>query len=145
MTDYRLEFLAPCRINEILHLYKLIVDEKDDELLISRFQNIFKTDYKILIAKDLKSEDVIGMVGLSYGLKVYCGKYIELHHMVILDRHRGKGIGRHMLKYINSYACLRDVDTIILSSYNHATDAHRLYEKNGYKLIGKHFLKVCGS
>ena len=80
-------------------------------------------------------------MGLSCGMRVYTGSYIEINHLVVDPAWRGQGIAKKMLSYAQSYARLRDIGALSLDSYNHSLSAHTLFEDYGYEQIGKHFLK----
>ena len=65
--------------------------------------------------------------------------------LFVLPEHRGRGLGRKLVRAIAEHPDLRDVRRLMLATY----DAHGLYESEGYRLVppGKYmeFTKVPGS
>lgn len=139
--NFDFKFISSSDLDLIVPLYQIIDDKLSESLIRQRFYDLLKGDYKIIVVFSKEHNKVIGMTGLSYGMRVYCGSYIELHHMVVLPEWRGCGIATGLIKYAEHYALMRDVDGLTLDSYFHAINAHNLYEKNGYVAIGKHFVK----
>jgi len=142
MTEhFELRFISYSDLDLVLSLYQIIDDKLSEDLIKKRLCDLLKGDYKIVVAFSKKDNKAIGMMGLSYGMRVYCGSYIELHHMVVSSEWRGTSIGKSLLHYADSYALMRDVGGLTLDSYFHATDAHSFFEKYDYVAIGKHFVK----
>jgi GNAT superfamily N-acetyltransferase len=141
MNPYNIKFLTADKLETIIPLYQGLDSKLSSDVIMSRLKDLMKTDYKILVAYSDQSPVPIAMVGLSYNFKLYCGAFMELHHMVVGTNWRNKGVGTQLLCFVESYARMRDVNVLALDSYHFATDAHALYEKHGYKSIGNHFLK----
>lgn len=138
---FDLKFITAGKINSILPLYKNITDKLEDHILHDRFQQVLKDDYKIVAVYPQDSAIPVGLMGLSHGIRVYTGPYIEINHLVVDPEWRGNGVAKKMLAFAESYARLRDIGALSLDSYNNALSAHSLFEECDYSEIGKHFLK----
>jgi len=54
--------------------------------------------------------------------------------MIVSEKHRGKGIGKELMKYIEDMAKQRDCYYIIFVSASIRKEAHHFYETMGYNL-----------
>lgn len=96
------------------------------------------------------------MFGLFEGVELvtYAGAFIQtnLYHkrhlfiddFVTYDSVRSRGYGDAMMEYLINYAKVGACENIVLSSGIQREDAHRFYEKNGFKKKSFVFLKSIG-
>src|SRR5580765_3988800 len=64
---------------------------------------------------------------------------MELQKIYVLQEHHGKGIGTALLKEVKNIAKEVYPDYIWLDTHVSNENAIRLYERNGFKKIGKYF------
>lgn len=84
---------------------------------------------------NLQRGHVVGCVGLS----THEG-FGELHRMYLYREYRGRGIGRRLLDTGIDHLKSCGIRRMLLWSDVKFTDAHRLYERNGFKRIGE---RIC--
>jgi GNAT superfamily N-acetyltransferase len=57
--------------------------------------------YHIIICNRCFEGDVcVGLSGLWFGIKLWCGKYLEIDNFIVHPEHRKKGIGK-MTDYVD--------------------------------------------
>jgi diamine N-acetyltransferase len=67
---------------------------------------------------------------------------MELQKIYVLQEYHGKGIGTALLKEVNNVAKEVYPDYIWLDTHISNENAIRLYEKNGFKKIGRYFFTI---
>jgi GNAT superfamily N-acetyltransferase len=87
-------------------------------------------------------EECVGLTGLWYGIKLWCGKYMEIDNFIVHPNHRSKGIGKLLTDYVTKKATGLDCTMIVLDAYTQNFTAHRFYYNQGYYPRGFHFIKT---
>jgi putative acetyltransferase len=64
----------------------------------------------------------------------------ELKRLYLLDRHRGRGLGHALLDRFLAWARQGGCTRVVLWSDKRFTDAHRLYAKAGFRVMGD---RIC--
>ena len=80
------------------------------------------------------------IIGYRYLHFLFNGKHIYIDDLSTLPEARGKGFGSALLDFVKNEAQQRGLITVTLDSGHHRYDAHRLYLKEGYKIMAHHFL-----
>lgn len=76
----------------------------------------------------------IGLVNCFIGFGTFAAKpFLNVHDVVVLESHRGKGIGRLMLEYVSQKACEMGCSKITLEVRYDNSGAQHLYKSLGYK------------
>ena len=110
----------------------------------------------VKLAKSLRDEDNVYLLALvdnepagfakikKYSLNEHIESVsqIELQKIYVLQEHHGKGIGSALLKEVKNVAKEVCPDYIWLDTHISNENAIRLYEKNGFKKIGKYFFTI---
>ena len=128
------EMLAQIEI--IRQLYPNISDEKYKSYL----EAMLPHNYTQVVVYD--GEECVGLTGLWYGIKLWCGKYMEIDNFIVHPNHRSKGIGKLLTDYVNKKATDLDCTMIVLDAYTQNFTAHRFYYNQGYNPRGFHFIKT---
>lgn len=89
-----------------------------------------------------ENEVCVGLSGLWYGIKLWCGKYMEIDNFIVHPDHRSKGIGKLLTDYVNQKATELDCTMIVLDAFTGNFTAHRFYYNQGYNPRGFHFIKT---
>lgn len=84
---------------------------------------------------------LIGMSGLWFSTRHYCGKSVEPDHVIITKDYQSKGIGKLLFAWIYDYAKQKGCTTTELNSYTRNTPSHKFYYNEGFEILGFHFLK----
>lgn len=89
-----------------------------------------------------ENNKVLGFITLHYSVQlIYEGDFCEIGYLVVDETARGKGIGKKLEEYACNLAKEKACSMIHVFSMYYRDDAHRFYEKQGYKQIEKYFEK----
>jgi GNAT superfamily N-acetyltransferase len=61
--------------------------------------------------------------------------------LVVTERERGRGIGRRLLAAVEEYAWSNGCLRIEITSGDHRPETHRFYERVGYQLDCRRFIR----
>jgi len=80
-----------------------------------------------------RAAEVVGYVALTLGFSIEFGGRIAFVDELLIDRaHRGRGIGRAALEFVETSACALGVRVLLLEVTRSNESAKRLYAKAGY-------------
>lgn len=137
-VDFR--FLTKDQMDLIYPFIRKINAITPDDLLRSRLQEMFDQNYKCLgIYYD---NNLIGICGLWFMTRHYCGRSIEADHVIIDESYQGEGIGNKLFEWIFDYAAKNNIEAAELNTYVENTRSHKFYYNLGYEIKGYHFLKI---
>lgn len=83
----------------------------------------------------------VGLTGVWISTKVWCGKFIEVDNFVVDENHRGKGIGKLLLEWVEKKGRSEGCESMHLDSYIVNEKANRFYFANGFTAKGYHMKK----
>lgn len=121
-------------------------------LLQEMYPNLSVEDY----AKDLddmipnnyiqvavfENGECLGLSGVWFGTKLWCGKYIELDNIIVSNKFRSKGVGKLIFDYVQNLGEEMGVSMLSLDSYTTNHKAHKFFYNEGFGPKGFHFIKV---
>lgn len=84
----------------------------------------------------------IGISGFWIGTKLWCGKYLELDNIVVLEKYRSKGVGKLLFNFLHKKALEHDCTMLSLDSYTHNFKAHKFFYNQGFSPKGFHFINI---
>ena len=96
-------------------------------------------NYQMLAA--YLGEKMVGIVGYWVLTRFYSGKYIHIGNMVVDGGHRNLGIGKFMLDFVEQEGRRQNCQHFILDSKIENKKAHNFYLREGFEIIGYHFMK----
>ncbi len=136
------ELLQIEHLTEVIQILSFLNPVVTPEELRRRCETILSGhgNYELLGAW---SDDVlVGVSGLWYGTKLWCGSYLEVDNLVVHPDHQNRGIGSTMLRAMEEIARQRDCNIMVLDSYTNNHASHRLYHRFGFEIWGFHFIKT---
>ena len=139
MENIEIKFIATQNIIEVLPLLKELNKNTPEATLKSRLLDMCTQNYKCLGI--YFNNNLIGICGLWYLTRHYCGKTLEPDHVVISANYRSKGIGKILFQWIEEYAQSIGYEASELNTYIHNAPSHRFYENEGYNKLGYHYIK----
>jgi len=83
----------------------------------------------------------VGISGYWLGTKLYSGKYLEIDNFVIDEQYRSQRFGKILLDWLTAEAARHHCETIMLDAYVVNNAAHKFYLREGFAIVGFHFLK----
>ncbi|PHQ55355.1 MAG: GNAT family N-acetyltransferase [Lutibacter sp.] len=140
MQNIEIKLIPSKDILTILPLLKELNKTTSDSVLKQRVIEMTTQHYKC-VGMFLKDE-LIGISGLWFLTRHYCGKTIEPDHVVISSAYRNKGLGKKLFEWIFKYAQSIGYEATELNTYINNVKSHTFYENEGYKKLGFHYLKI---
>jgi GNAT superfamily N-acetyltransferase len=90
-------------------------------------------------------EICLGISGFWIGTKLWCGKYLELDNIVVVEKYRSQGIGKLIFDFLHKKAMEYDCTMLSLDSYTTNFKAHKFFYNEGYSPKGFHFINILQS
>lgn len=98
------------------------------------------TGYRMFMA--VLGAKIVGVIGMIPNHNIHDGFVTYIEHVVVDKNCRGKGYGQQLLKFAERRALEEGCYLLQLDTDIGATDAEKLYEKNGYTRTGSYYEKV---
>ncbi|MDP3312421.1 GNAT family N-acetyltransferase [Lutibacter sp.] len=140
MKTIEFRIIEPKNILTIIPLLKMVNNYTPEEILKKRVLEMVGQNYKCVGMYDGKT--LIGISGLWFLTRHYCGKTVEPDHVIIDENYRNMGIGKKLFEWIYKYAKNNGIEASELNTFISNTKSHKFYENEGYKRLGYHYLKI---
>jgi len=140
MEQLEIKFIPTKDILSIVPLLKKLNKITSEKILKERVLEMTTQHYKC-VGMYINNE-LIGIAGLWFLTRHYCGKTIEPDHVAINSNYRNQGLGKKLFEWIYNYAQSIGYEATELNTYVHNLKSHRFYENEGYKKLGFHYLKI---
>jgi len=140
MQPYKIQFIEPHNIQVILPLLMQVNKKTSEDLLLKRINEMVKENYKCLGVYD--NDKLIGICGLWFLTRHYCGRTIEPDHVMIEPSYQSKGIGKFLFDWIFNYAKENGYEATELNTYVNNPKSHKFYYNLGFDIKGFHFVKI---
>ena len=135
--DYK--FIAPENILSIMPLLTQVNKKTPVEVLEKRLKEMVSQNYKCLGIYD--GEKLIGICGLWFMTRHYCGRSMEPDHVMIDPAYQNKGIGKQLFEWLFKYADDNGIEATELNTYVNNHGSHKFYFNLGYIIKGYHFVR----
>lgn len=89
-----------------------------------------------------EGDECLGISGFWVGNKLWCGKYLELDNIVVLESHRSKGVGKLIFDFLSRKAQELNCTMMSLDSYTYNFKAHKFFYNEGFAPRGFHFINI---
>lgn len=93
---------------------------------------------QILLVEDGKC---IAMSGFNITMRLYIGRVMRVHHIIIDEAYRGKGLTKILMPWLENEAKKNAAKALILDSSIEKSDNHDFYHHVGFQEYAKHFVK----
>jgi len=121
-------------------------------ILIQHHQHINEVDFlkavdEILAEENYQmiaayiNEEVVGIAGYWVLTRFYSGKYVQVGNMVVDEKRRNLGIGKKILDFIEVEGKRQGCQHFILDSRLDNKKSHDFYLREGFEVMGYHFMK----
>ncbi|UKN01765.1 GNAT family N-acetyltransferase [Paracrocinitomix mangrovi] len=140
MSEIQIVFIEKENISTIIPLLKELNQSTSEETLKKRVLEMVEQNYKCLGI--YSNNELIGICGLWFLTRHYCGKTVEPDHVYISDEYKSKGIGKQLFEWIFDYCQQNNLEATELNSYVNNPRSHKFYYNLGYEIKGFHFLKI---
>lgn len=139
MEDINIRELRPDELSDILPLAVLANPKIPPATLAERLNAMRDSPYRCIGAFD--GSQLVGICGMWPGTKFYCGKYLELDNLFVLEAYRRQQLGQRLFHWVEQLARAEGVEALMLDTYVTNTASHKFYYREGYEIIGYHFWK----
>jgi len=109
-------------------------------LLIERFAVMVNENYECAGVFD--DNKLIGVCGMWFQTRHYCGKSMEVDHVYIEKVYQSKSKGKQCFKWLYNYALPKGCTTSELNTYVQNYPSHKFYYNEGFEIFGYHFYKT---
>lgn len=118
----------------IEHLYKQLVDSPLIHVSTERLEALHTDPSHQLLVAEVEG-DVLGTALLCFCKDVMYGfqPFAVVENLVVDKYQRGGGIGSRLLQTIERLCLEKDCSKIMLLSSAHRTEAHRFFEREGFR------------
>ena len=89
-----------------------------------------------------EEDKCLGISGYWLGTKLWCGSYLEMDNVIVIEAARGTGAGKMLSTYLDQKASELGCHIMTLDAYTNNFQAHRFYYNQGYAPRGFHFIKI---
>mgnify|MGYP001200853741 FL=1 len=89
-----------------------------------------------------KGDECIGISGVWIGNKLWCGKYLEIDHIVVRSGARSEGVGRLLVDFLKQLALEENCASLGLDSFTFNHQSHKFFFKEGFEIKGFHFVNI---
>jgi GNAT superfamily N-acetyltransferase len=100
------------------------------------------TGYRMFSAESV--DELIGVIGMVPNHNIHDGFVTYIEHVVVDQKHRGKGYGRLLIEFAEQRA-LEDGCNLLQLDTEEGAGVDQLYLKNGYRRTGSYFSKDLGA
>ena len=111
-----------------------------EAMLSERFKEMVSQNYEFIGV--YHANKLIGVSGLWFCTRHYSGRSVELDHVFIEDAYRNKGLGTQFINWIENYVKSKGYQVIELNAYIDNEPSQKFYERDGFKKLGYHLVKV---
>jgi GNAT superfamily N-acetyltransferase len=144
MSGLEIRPLTPDEIKGAVDLLQHLNPDEDPATLEARLHRILADHPHYEIHGASLDGELVGVAGVWIATKLWCGRYLEIDHLVVDPHHRADGIGTTMIRHFEKLAVERECLLITLDAYTSNHASHRLYHRLGYEIWGFHFVRKLG-
>ena len=137
--DLTIRLLQRAELPRILPLIRELNPATQETVLAQRLEEMTQGGYQCVAA--LWKAHCIGVAGLWIGTRFWCGRYLDVDNVVVDPHYRSMGIGQRLTDWIERYAREHACEVLVLDAYVTNHRAHAFYERNGFRIVGHHFVK----
>lgn len=83
--------------------------------------------------------DVVAVAGYRIYTNLFMGKHLYVDDLVTAEKHRSKGYGEQLLKWLREVAKQAECNVLHLDSGTHRGQAHKFYFSQGMTIASFHF------
>ncbi|MHB8253202.1 MAG: GNAT family N-acetyltransferase [Acidiferrobacter sp.] len=111
-------------------------------ILAQRLQDMLARGYQC--AGAFENGRCIGVVGIWFGTRFWCGRYVDIDNLIVNEVHRAQGMGQRLIEWVEAYARQQGCEIAVLDAYVTNDRAHTFYLRHRYRIVGFHFSKNLG-
>lgn len=137
--------LRPATLADSDAVYTLMCELKQAEFDRQRFNVGFASNLEesnLCYQLALLNDEIVGVIGLHMQFHLHHVNWVgEIQELVVMPLARGHGVGSKLLAWAEEKAWIAGAELTELSTSTGRLDAHRFYEREGYKQTHHRFTK----
>ena len=137
----KLQILTRKHIADTIQLLSFLNPAVSAEILQQRYEKILHEFPHYSILGAYIGQKLVGLSGIWFGTKIWCGDYMEIDNLVVHPDYREKGVATALIDRIEAMAKEKHCNILVLDSYTTNYPSHRLYQRKGCEIWGFHFIK----
>lgn len=122
--------LSQEELPSILPFIRQLNPEMTEQSFSALLQQMAAKGYRCAGAFDKRGK-LLGIAGFWELCRFWCGPHVDIDNVVTDGEHRGKGIGKALVRALLDHPDLRSVSTWMLNT----SDAHELYARFGFRPV----------
>lgn len=136
-----IKILSIDQIDQIVELTQQLNADKDINLIKERQLEMFSFDNHTCFGCYLDNE-LVGVLSGWITVRLYSGKQLEIDNVIIDRKKQSMGLGKQVLEKIEKWAKEHGCLSVELNTYVENRRSHKFYFKQGYEILGYHFVKT---
>lgn len=108
---------------------------------VGRMKTVFASGAEMAIATH-DNKEVLGISVFRILEKTYSGRELYCDDLITDEARRSTGVGRALMRYMETLAWERECDYLTLDSGTHRQQAHKFYFREGLTIASFHFVKL---
>ncbi|MDX5321464.1 MAG: GNAT family N-acetyltransferase [Bacteroidota bacterium] len=132
--------LSPNDIPRMLPLAGILNPRTEIMVLESRLRELFSYANYTCYGWEENGE-LLAMCGAWTMTKLYSGKQLEVDNFAVSLDHQSKGIGAKLMEAFEAKCREEGFQSIELNAYVKNAAGHKFYFRQGYSIVGFHFIK----
>lgn len=134
-----LRLLEKAEIPAVIPLLQQLDASIPAATLSARVEAMRENNYHCLGA--FFNDELIGCSGFWILHKYYVGKHLEPDNVIVLPEHQNRGLGHHMMDWLEQHAREMGCRALELNCYVGNPDGLRFWRSRGYRTLGEHMRK----
>ena len=140
-NQFRLEEVDEIeKMKEALPILQELYPTLSMEHYISLLKEMLPHNYKQLLV--FNNDKVVAVCGFWIGIKIWCGKYLELDNVIVSNAYRSHDIGKKMTRFLIEKAKKEDCNMLGLDVYTDNYRGVKFYMNEGFIPRGFHMINV---
>lgn len=125
---------------EIKACYSVVVQLRpsySEDMFLTQVKKQQDNDYQLIYIKE--NGCVCSVAGYRYSENLAWGKFLYVDDLITDSEYRSRGYGKVLLGWLIEQANINACQQLHLDSGVQRLDAHRFYQREGWKLTSHHF------
>lgn len=130
-------------VEEMMTTYEVLTElypSLTKEEYVSELNFMSQHNYTQVVV--MENEHVLGLSGIWFGNKLWCGKYLEIDNIIVSEKIRSQGVGKLLVEFIEEKAKSLGCNMMALDSYTTNFKAHKFFYNQGFSPKGFHFIHL---
>ncbi|HAE46117.1 MAG: GNAT family N-acetyltransferase [Tistrella sp.] len=130
------------RPEEILPLLTRLYPAIPAETIAARLARVAAGDWRCLVMRE--AGQIVALSGFRIMERICYGRFLYVDHFVTDDTRRSRGAGRVLLDRLAGLARDEGCESMVLDTFVTNARAQKFWFREGFQVVGFHFLRPLG-